>query len=220
MRRAALATALLLGCATATAAPPAQFPDLGEDGVRDAFAVVTFAEGGELPQFPQCAEPDVVCMDPPPFWLDTRVAQAIAGTLPARIELATTAHMGMPIYTGHGRAMFAWIRSDGRAYQMPRYAAAFVHRRADGSWVIPVTGELPGWLPCEAMARRMELDPKELDAVVAVPREAEHYAEAMASGIYVDSPAGAMPRYGIPVSAIADLLPTQGHRFREASCAQ
>ncbi|GAB2512529.1 hypothetical protein [Lysobacter humi (ex Lee et al. 2017)] len=218
MRRPALTLALLFGAAHASAAPPAEFPNLGEDGVRDAFAVVTFAEGGEFPQFPQCAEPDVVCMDPPPFWLDTRVEQTIAGTLPPRLELATTAHFGMARYTTEPRPMFVWIRSDGRAYQMPRYAAAYVQRRADGSWVIPATGDLPGWLPCEAMTRRIELDPKELDAAIAVPRDSERYAEALGSGTYVDTPAGAMPRYGIPVAALADLLPAQGYRFRESSC--
>lgn len=216
MRRAALA--LLFAAAAAPAAPPAAFPDLGENGIRDAFAVVTFAEGGEFPPFPQCTDPDVICMDPPPFWLDTRAEQAVAGTLPSRLEVATTSHSGMRGYTAEPRAMFAWIRSDGRAFQMPRYAAAFVQRRADGGWIIPVTGELPGWLPCEASARRIAVDAGELDDRIAVPKASARFADAMASGLYVETAAGAMPRYGIPVAALADLLPAQGHRFREASC--
>lgn len=186
--------------------------------MRDAFAVVTFAVGGTLPPIPSCGAPEVICTDPPPFWLDTRLEQAVVGTLPTRIELAATARRGTDTYTQHGRPMFVWIRSDGRAYHMPRYAAAFVHRRADGAWVIPVTGELPGWLPCEAMARRIELEPGELDAAMGVPHTSDRYAEAMASGLYVETAAGAMPRYGIPVTAIAVLLPTQGYRFREARC--
>lgn len=218
MRRVAFAAVLAALAASVSAAPPETFPGLGDEGTRDAFAVVRFEPGAYLPPFPECAGGDAICMDPPPFWLATHVESTVAGTLPERLDVATTSHYGMERFGLAPRAYFAWIRSDGRAYQMPRYAMAFVVRGADGGWMIPMAGELPGWLPCEAATRRIAVDAATLPADIAVPRDSDRHAEALASGLYVDTAHGAMPRYAIPVAALADLLPTQGHRFREQDC--
>ena len=143
-----LASLLLANLVVAMEVPPA-YPELDKTEISRSLVVATMKPGAYLPAFPECANPDVVCMDPPPFWLDAHVLSVIHGDIKAvDIAIASTSHYGMPEEDDPTIAYLMPVVTDARQFILPRYARARLYEGKGGEYYLPVLPNPIHWLPC------------------------------------------------------------------------
>lgn len=214
--RAALivvASLLVASCASL----PDTYPELDETRTTDAVAAVRFGTGAHLRQFPECSEPDVICMDPPPFRLRARVvAQLYGPPLPRTLWFASTSHYGIPRHDA-GRLQLVHLVSDGDTHVMPRYHRDEVGRDASGELMMPVYPHEIPWLPCGTHAIRVEADfrmPRDRFSEPASPyllEQAKEHPE-----FYIADRTHVRPRYGIRMDDLAKFLSDRQPSGRDA----
>lgn len=186
---------------------PEPFPDLDESRLTDAVAVVRFGHGTYLQQFPGCDEPDVICMDPPPFRLQAEVVEQVFGPpLPSKISFVSTSHFGIPRTRADTLQMIHLVH-DGNFYLMPRYQRAEVGEDASGKLMIPAFPDEIWWLPCGTNAMKTK-------AKFRFPRNgfAEHEEDVDRElltehpDFYTSTGKHVRPRYGIRIDDLAEFL--------------
>lgn len=213
-----LATALLaplLAAAQAVAPPFPAYPDLDEATTRQVLVVAEVIEQQYLPDFPECARKDVLCMDPPPTWFRARVLQRVHADAPAvEFFAATTDHFGIRLLPPEGEApspRLMVLATDGRGMLMPRYANAVVARDSHGDFhLVMQDDDTVPWLPCDLWDLAQPIDDAGLVRSAAVDRS--EYAEDKSwdpEFFTVDS-SFAHPRFSVPVSRLAQLVANRG----------
>ena len=75
------ALSLLILSSTAVAIPPdpSSFPEFSLSDATPHLIIATVSAGKYLPEFAECGKPDVICIDPPPFWFSARIAKLVYG---------------------------------------------------------------------------------------------------------------------------------------------
>lgn len=198
----------LSGCASTV--PPKAFPELDASSVVDVVAVVTSRHGGSLPQFAECDGPDVICMDPPPFWFHVRVRDVVFGPWSPgqRAAVASTSHYGMAGTISEDEPRLVRLRSDGHAVTMPRYAQANLERRKDGEWLLVLWHSGPiWWLPCEITELAEPIRQSEMRNDLIADPELFGPEQLEAERDFLElTPAGVVPRFAITISALSNAL--------------
>lgn len=206
MRAVRMAMLAVACCATPAGAawagePPVVYPQLDPATMASLLVVARTRPGAYLPQFPQCEDPQVLCMDPPPFWLDTEVLVPVHGALTeTRIAAASTSHYGMP-EERQDAAYLMRIDTDGRQFVMPRYQRAQLYPDRGGEYYLPLLGSKVHWLPCSVRSLAREVEGLRGVAAARIPRSLmDGYGIPEHPQLFKVSWRGAMPRYWIAVS--------------------
>lgn len=195
--------ALLAGCAGMR--PPQSFPDVNPEASHDAVVVAKTQRGNYLPQFPNCTRPDVICMDPPPFWFRAQVVDVVFGSVEqTSIVAATTSHYGMESFGMVGGPSLLRLALDGSAIVMPRYAEAVLHADRSGELFVVLDGPDPiWWLPCSVMEVAVDIDVGRFADDLSIP--AEHVSQdevARGEGFLARTDSGFLPKKGLPVASL------------------
>lgn len=215
MKRAFLLV-LLCGVAWTAAAmpPPERYPDFDMETATRLLLVGGEQPGAYLPQFPQCDGVNLLCMDPPPFWVRVRVLSVVAGPAPdmQELALASTSHYGM---SGDGipekqrdKVVFLYdMRSDGQWFVMPRYAKARLFRGRDGEQYLPLTADPVHWLPCSIREAGQEVSGIRQLRDARIPREYWEVRRVREQPQwYVVSGENAWPRYWVSMTRLREHL--------------
>ncbi len=207
-RHLALAAfAALAGCAGMR--PPQTFPDVDWKASQGVVVVARTQPGGYLPQFPACLKPDVLCMDPPPFWFRARILDVVFGSIGrTSIVAATTSHYGMEQFGQHGKASLIRLAVAGSAIVMPRYAEAVLHADRSGALFIVLDDPDPiWWLPCSVVETVVDIDPGQFADDLLIPADFLSEDEIARRGSFLHrTDTGFSPRKAIPVSGLEQHL--------------
>jgi hypothetical protein len=176
-----------------------------------AFVVAELRAGNDIPRPASCDEPDVICMDPPSFYLEAKVlAQIYGDPVPRKLHAATTSHFGKQRYRDDRGPYLLRLISNGTDYVMSRYAATRVEVDRSGKFHLMVHAERGEfWLPCSMINLRREVDPRDFPKglsahEVGLARERiTEYPE-----LFRLTPKGAMPRYSILIDELREHLAT------------
>jgi hypothetical protein len=203
-----LAAFILTGTLLASCvATPEPFPNIDESVTKDIVAVVRFQGATYLQEFPECNDPDIICMDPPPFKMKAEVIEQIFGPrLPRFISFYSTSHYGIPPAREDALELVHLV-SDGTAYLMPRYHSVLVGEDSGGELVIPAHPDEIYWLPCGTDALKSEVNFKYPRDRFSQPTEYlpqkwlnEHPEYLVSNG------KSARLRYGIEVDKLSQFL--------------
>jgi len=130
---------------------PKAYPSFDQDRAATAIVVARVSAGGELPDFPQCNRPQVICLHAP-FWFKAHVLQTMAGKVDEPVlNVSTESHDSMKSYVREPSTQLLRLKlHDGQAY-LPLYEFRRLYTRRDGELYLVLTGgRLPDWLPCSA----------------------------------------------------------------------
>lgn len=195
-----------LVASAAVAGPPDHFPDIPIKSAQPLLVVASVKSGDYLPQFPECSKPDILCMDPPPFWFKAKIDSSVYGSpVPSRLNVATTSHYGMSRWADYGKQRFlVSLLTDGRDFIMPRYAMAELTEDNTGNLHLLVLQKQPiWWLPCSVWALRTEISAKDFPATLEIPElESDFYVDEVPE-LFHRTGSGIVPRYAIPVTVLA-----------------
>jgi hypothetical protein len=202
---------LLTGCSPALVVPET-FPELDPQSAQDSLLVATREPGAYLPQFEACEDVNAICIDPPPFWFRGRSREAVFGSAPSGLFVAsTTDHFGMESLSYDKGPSLLRLRGDGHGWIMPRYANAPVQESRDGDYFLVLWNSSPiWWLPCDAMSLAQSIASGEFKDPLIRPLDflsffsddelkSEHqFFEVSALGV--------TPKFGISISKLAGHL--------------
>ena len=151
MRAANFFPALMLAaCASMASAQP--YPEFRASDAEAVIVSARLVSARYLDPFPECEQPDHICMDPPPILLGFRLHRSLWGPAPTRyFEVATTSHFGVGTFPAERDDL--WLvpmLTDGMSYVLPRYGMGRLHRNGHGDWAVVASSAelLPWWLPC------------------------------------------------------------------------
>jgi len=195
----------LIASSTLVAKPPTSFPDFDIDSASPILVVAKIRPGKYLPQFSSCSQPDVICIDPEPFWFKAKVKSTVFGApQPKLLHIATTSHYGMSELELRKKEQLVFIRTDGKHFVMPRYAKLNVTKNRHGDYFIIILAEGPTWwLPCSVQTLREEINPSDFPSDLTISqswisdytlkhhRELFHFTEDRAT-----------PRFGISLKKL------------------
>lgn len=212
---AALLSVLLAGCAHRDA--PRAYPDIDHDSAPARLAVVEVIASDYLPEFPECQEADVICMDPAPTWIKLTTLDTVSGPdLPRTFYASTTSHYGK--ITAYGLAegpQLMLLLGEGDGLVMARYARAPLAADAGRRFHLLLHNQGPDWLPCEARALREPITDPALARAGAVPRRLfDETRDETSARYYRIEHDFAYPRYSLLIGKLGDLL---GGDLRPAS---
>lgn len=213
--------ALLAGCAGMR--PPQSFPVVDWEASHDAVVVAKTQRGNYLPQFPECEGPDVICMDPPPFWFRARVVDVVFGSVErTSIVAATTSHYGIELFGLAGEPSLLRLALDGSAIVMPRYAEAALHAGRKGELFVILNGPDPiWWLPCSVMDVVVDIDVDQFADDLLIPAEYVSQEEiAKGEDFLARTDTGFLPKKGLPVSSLGRHLRSRYAGQRLPECRQ
>ena len=215
-----LAILLLAAAGVATEPPFSAFPGFPRQGALPSVVAVEVQEQGYLPQFPECEDPNLICMDPPPTWFRARVLRRLSGVGPDdSFHAATTSHYGATLVEGDEPHIWLMrLESDGELFRMPRYQSAPLHRDGAGRLHLVLHHDWPiVWLPCEVMQLREPVEDALLAAQTARPLH-DFQEDDIEAGLPMHEAVDdlAVPRYSLPLDRLAHWL--AAHPEAELSC--
>lgn len=187
---------------------PSVYPRLDPSDSSSLLLVTTTRAGAYLPGFPECSKPDVLCMDPPPFWMETKVLSVVHGELEERdIAVASTSHYGMPEESDHATAYLMRVDTDGQQYVMPRYERALLYKGRDGDYYLPVLPSPVSWLPCSVQEIRQEVPGLKGTRRAVIPKAwMESRGVNEHPELFKMTLGGAKPRYWVAMSKLREHL--------------
>ena len=212
---------LSLVAATADASVPDSFPDIRTESGQPLLVVASIRPGGYLPQFPECEKPGTLCMDPPPFWFKAKIDDSVYGSdIPPHLNVATTSHYGMSSWADFSVPRFLIsLLTDGRDFVMPRYAMAeLTEDKAGNLHLLVLQKQAIWWLPCSAWALRTEISAKDFPATLEVPKQESYYYADDIPELFRRTRSGIVPRYSIPIAALATHLRTLAPESLKTGC--
>jgi hypothetical protein len=204
---------LLLGALIATGCaslkPPVRLESLAPEQSHPVLVVATYTYGGPLPPAPECAK---FCLHYVPAWFEAHVILPVYGATPRRF-LFTATHEQVSErlkYSAAGATYLLKLETDGRRYVMGPPFFRSVVPKSTGEYFLPLRhGLTVRDLPCSIADARVEIDPTQFPDELAWPRKGFEYEyEGLNAANYIVTETHWMPRYAIPVSAIADRLAT------------
>jgi hypothetical protein len=194
------------------------------DSWKKIVVVAELRAGQYLPQSPECAKPDIICMDPPPFWFSAKIMSTVYGeSPPVAIHVTTGSHFGMGEYERMEAPQLVLLRTNGEKFVMPRYAKAPLIRAKDGKLYLR-TFRKPtlSWLPCETASLREEIYPANFEGDgLEIEKDAfSNYRVETNPTMYRITRTGAWPRYAIPVDRLREFLAASGPEVELACKSQ
>lgn len=219
-----LAIGFLAVSATASnAGQPVAYPDFPIAAARAAVIVARISPGSYFPAFPECAKPDIVCLDPPPFWFKARLESRVFGDIESgTITVSTTSHYGLEALERAGTGPFLIaLQTDGKQYRMPRYAMAELTSDRKGRLYVLILRKEPiHWLPCSVSELRREISPADFpDTITLDAGESAHFADRSPE-LFRKSAAGPVPRYAIAVADIGAHLKAMAPDAVQMACTK
>ena len=138
---------LLLGCANL----PEDFPDIKEEESQITLIIGSSDKGRHLNQFPICSSEKVLCLDPPPVLLKTRVLADLDNSFEKHILIATRNHFGTLDYELTESMPFLMkIETNGKEHILLKYQRVLALTDKFDRLFIPLFGsEQIHFLPCE-----------------------------------------------------------------------
>ena len=220
----ALPAALLCLLATACAhrGAPAAFPPFDEAQGTPSLVATRLLATGELPQFGECASPDVLCMDAPPTWMKLRNLATVYGEPPAATFYAsTTSHYGAIDATAPVKGpMLMLLHSHRGQTVMARYARANLKADSAGQLHLVLLEVPPHWLPCSVATLREPITDAALAKASAITREdVEARGEGNHSEHYRLEGDVAYPKYSLPLARLKAHLAGQSLAAKDFACA-
>lgn len=214
----------LVVCGLAScASPPKKYPDFLPETASLMVVLGTVEPGGYFPDFPECKDPGVICMDPPPFWFTVHVKSEVYGkNIPTRIVAATTSHMGMDQFESiNSESLLILLLRSGRDFVMPRYAFADLVKNNQGEWYLVVRMKDPiWWLPCSISQLREEIVPSDFPAELLIPLEDASLHVDENPELFRVTALGAMPLYAVSVERLGAHLRSLQPDIAEMNCSQ
>ena len=221
--RFALVVLGLIASSTLVAKPPTSFPEFDIDSASSILVVAKIRPGKYLPQFYSCSQPNVICMDPEPFWFKAKVKSTVFGSpQPKLLHVATTSHYGMSELRLGKKEQLVLIKTDGQQFVMPRYAKLNLTKNGRGEYFIIVLSDGPTWwLPCSVQTLREEINQSDFsfdleisqsrlsDDVLKNHRELFHFTAERAT-----------PKFGISVTKLSEHLNSIPPSSLKMSCKQ
>lgn len=214
-----LTAVLLLFAGGAGARPPEVYPSIDPQQARPLLVVAGVEPGAHFAPFPECDKPDVLCMDPAPFWFRARVLMKVFGQdVPPNLEVATTSHYGMQGYGNDDQPRLVYIQTDGDHFVMPRYASGRLLRSRTGELYL-LTLQVPelSWLPCSVAGLREPMGPRDFPALKG--GEFGHYAQAHPE-LFQPARGGAVPGFGISIARLSQHLHKLAPSIDDMECRQ
>lgn len=214
-----LLVVLSSGCAHRGA--PTVYPVFDPAGAQASLVVATVQATGDLAPFPECALPDVLCMDPAPTWMKLRALETVHGKpLPEVFFASTTSHYGRIDYAGPVRKpMLMLMLTQDDQTVMARYARALLEQDSAGGLHVVLTHPEPSWLPCGVAALREPITDPRLARASAI--SLEHYRQFHAetrAGYFRVEGAQAYPRYSLPIARLRAHLAGQSLSPADFAC--
>lgn len=215
--------ALALSVSAIGGEAPHEFPNFQRENATPLLIVGTVRPGKYLPQFGECADPDTVCMDPPPFWYEVEVSAFVHGAGVSKpIAVATTSHYGMSEFEHYARTPFLIsLLTDGTNFVMPRYAMAGLVADSSGELHLLVLRTQPlHWLPCSAWDLREEIPTEDFSEDLVIPAEdAQRYVEDNPD-LFREVQNGWVPRYSIRLMSLSTHLSLLAPTSAQMRCEQ
>jgi hypothetical protein len=207
---------LLCFCATAViGAEPASTGSAAVSGQSNNVIVVAdLTLGDYLPQRPECSKPDIVCLNPPPFWINAKVSATVYGKPPpSEFRFTAASHYGKREYKYMEGPQLVLIGKDGIDFYMQRDSRWSLARHKNGElYALTLSSKTVSWLPCETAALREEIFPADFAGEVEEieTKYFPYYRVTTHPSLYVLTPKGAWPRYAISVNRLRDFLEKAG----------
>ena len=220
------ALSLLILSSTAVAIPPdpSSFPEFSLSDATPHLIIATVSAGKYLPEFAECGKPDVICIDPPPFWFSARIAKLVYGeAVGDHLKIATTSHYGMDSFLESvgDRAILIALVSNGDRYVMPRYASADLAQDRSGNFhLLLLEKRAPSWLPCAAWEMRREVQPVDFREDISLRGENAGYRQRQAPDMFRRVGKKTVPRYAIPMDLLSTRLSEIAPTAHEMACAR
>lgn len=216
----AFALSALVVVAVASCSTLTQFPEIDAEKSRLALVVIDNIQyGGELPQFEECNDPDILCMDPPPFWFSATLQDSLVGDISEQeIQIATTSHYGaLDILLWNGTAL-AMLKTDGLRFVMLRYAMREVVVGKNGKrFLFVYDNTAPWWLPCSANSLIVGISPDDLiRPELYTISKSDMYEYELESYQHLND--GYLPKSAIEYSALSALLEREGETGKIEPC--
>lgn len=207
-----LAAAVVTAAGCAHRGAPMAYPDIDHDTARARLAIVELLASDDLPPFPECEKPDVMCLDPAPTWIKLQVLETLNGEpLPRTVYASTTSHYGK--MTAYGRVQgpqLMLLLGGDEALVMARYARAPLAVDGGRRFHLLLHNAGPHWLPCDVATLRQPVTDPVLAKAGAVPRQRfEDVRREGDEAFYRVEADFAYPRYSLPIGALEDLLDGQ-----------
>jgi len=217
-----LAVMMILAAACAHRGVPAAYPAFDHAKAAPVLVVATLAATGELPAFPECASPDVLCMDPAPTWMKLRALETVFGTpMPDTFFASTTSHYGAIDDAGPVRKpMLMLLLTQDRETVMARYSRALLDQDSSGQLHLVLRNGGPHWLPCSVAGVREPITDPMLARAGAIAREhyLQFYADAEPDYFRVEGDR-AFPRYSLPIAQLRAHLAERAPPAQDFACA-
>lgn len=219
-----LVTAMLaLGACTSTvASEPDRFPEFSREHAEPGVVVASVRQGKYLPDFEECKRPDVICMDPPPFWFHAEVLSTVHGDeIGDTLMVATTSHYGMENFVDAASGspvLLALLSHEGR-YVMPRYASADLARDKHGELHLLVLRRQPlHWLPCSTWSLKKQILADDFPGSISLSRSDASYLLDDAPELFVDAKGRIVPRYAIALRDLKAHLDARAPTAAQMQC--
>jgi hypothetical protein len=184
------------------------------DKRRKIIVVAELKAGEYLTKPPECSKPNIICIDPPPFWFTARISSTVFGEAPpAEIRVTTNSHFGMKIYERMKAPQLVLLRSNGIEFVMPRYSREpLISDKSGKLYLRTFARQTISWLPCETGSLREEIFPVDFDeeGLDIKKDEFSNYDVTTNPSMYNITHKDAWPRYAIPVDRLRAYLAKAG----------
>ena len=185
--------------------------------------VAVLEPGGQLAPDPKCSRKDVICLDPPPFWLKANVIATLYGQNgPAYREIHGSSHYGMRQFSGRPRPSLLLARTEGaRTVMLRNRVAELTADKAGTLFLIGRRSGYPGWLPCTIEQMQEELAEADFDDedVTILPDDFESAGVDASPEHFRRTARGAMPRYGIRLARLAEYIAQRSNAGLPPTCS-
>jgi hypothetical protein len=222
VQRSLLFISLGLISTLAYATEPSRFPLFPREAAAPKVVVATATAGEYLPMFDECADPDVICMDPPPFWFNADIESVVYGEdVASKLQVATTSHYGMSdmIEIAGSEPSLIALLTDGKDYIMPRYAMAGLEKSKDGRWYLLVLSREPiSWLPCSAWNLKQEVFAEDFPGGLDMDTEDVGSFRDSAPELFHPTTTGVAPRYAIDIARLSTHLTSLAPTTEQMRC--
>ncbi len=203
---------------------PKTYPSFDLDRADTNLVVAHVSAGGELPPFPQCSRPRVICMHSP-FWFRAQVLQTILGKAGEPVlNVSTESHDSMRAYVREPSTQLLRLKlHDGQVY-LPLYEFERLHTRRDGElFLVLRSRHLPGWLPCATIDLSEPIVGSDFSPDLSMEPDED-------TGTFEDTEAGkhpeiwriegdrAWPRNGIRVARLREMIQGLAARNEPTDC--
>lgn len=147
-------------------------PTFDESLAKPLLVVADISPGAYFAVSAKCKQPDVVCIDPPPFSLKATVTFSVyGGNVQHKLELITGSHYGIGEYEEGLSTVLVMIKTDGKSFIMPRYAKKrLIRSKKNDLYILIFSSDPISWLPCSVSDLKEEIFSDEFDSLIEIQK--------------------------------------------------